>query len=199
MTQNEHLEDDAELYALGLTDPDRSPAIEAHLASCAECRTRVVAAEASAAELAGALPPMPAARPERRRFVSALAAAAAVAFAATAAFEGYTAHTATTQLAQTDTALIAMASSHFGHTTLTSEPGVVAKAMYARDGAWCYVVASGVGEHAHLVMYRNGTARDLGQLSDSRASTLFVRGAGRVSEITIVADGRTIASGRPVY
>ena len=32
MTQNEHLEDDAELYALGLTDPDRSPAIEAQKA-----------------------------------------------------------------------------------------------------------------------------------------------------------------------
>jgi len=199
MTQNDHLEDDAELYALGLTDPDHSPAIEAHLASCAECRTRVVAAEASAAELAGALPPMPAARPQRRSFVSGLAAAAAVAFAATAAFEGYTAHAATTQLAQTDTALIAMASSHFGHTTLTSAPGVIAKAIYARDGAWCYVVASGVGEHAHLVMYRNGIARDIGQLSGGRPSTMFVRGAGRVAEITIVADGHTMASGRPVY
>jgi hypothetical protein len=199
MTQNDHLEDDAELYALGLTDPDRGSAIEAHLAACAECRTRVAEAEETAAALAGALPPMPAARPARWSLAPGLAAAAAVVFAAAAGFEGYTAHTATTQLAHTDTALIAMASSHFGHTTLTSAPGVTAKAIYARDGAWCYVVASGVGEHAHLVMHRDGIARDLGPLSDGRASTLFVTGAGRVSEITIVADGRTLASGRPVY
>jgi len=199
MNLNDHLEDDAELYALGLTDPDRSPAIEAHLVSCAECRTRVAAAEESAAALAGALPPMPAARPERRRLAPGLATAAAVLFAAAAAFEGYSAHAATTQLAQTDTALIALASSHFEHTTLTSKPGVVAKAIYARDGAWCYVVASGVGTHAHLVMHRHGTAKDLGQLSEGRASTIFVSGAGRVENIAIVSDGRIIASGTPAY
>ena len=44
-----HLDDDAELYALGLLDADRGAAIEAHLAACDDCRARVVAAEAAAA------------------------------------------------------------------------------------------------------------------------------------------------------
>jgi len=33
-----HLDDDAELYGLGLTEPERTPEIEAHLAECAVCR-----------------------------------------------------------------------------------------------------------------------------------------------------------------
>ncbi|MDB5070702.1 MAG: hypothetical protein JWM87_1813, partial [Candidatus Eremiobacteraeota bacterium] len=57
-----HLDDDAELYALGLTDRERDAEIEAHLTSCAQCRTRVAAAEEAAAALAAALPPMPAGR-----------------------------------------------------------------------------------------------------------------------------------------
>ncbi|HYW53702.1 MAG TPA: hypothetical protein VE826_07025, partial [Dongiaceae bacterium] len=122
-----HLDDDAELYALGLTDRERDAEIEAHLAACDGCRARVVAAESAAASLAAALPPMPAAAP-RRAWWSTAATAAAVVFAATTAFASSTAHDASAQLARTDAALGAIASSHFGHTTLTSEGNVVAKA-----------------------------------------------------------------------
>ncbi|HEY6236068.1 MAG TPA: hypothetical protein VIW69_13280, partial [Candidatus Elarobacter sp.] len=125
-----HLDDDAELYALGLTDRERDAEIEAHLAACGACRARVVDAEAAAASLAAALPPMPAAAP-RRAWWSTAATAAAVVFAATTAFASSTAHNASAQLAQTDAALGAIASSHFGHTTLTSEVNVVAKALYS--------------------------------------------------------------------
>jgi hypothetical protein len=185
-----------------LTDPARTTAIEAHVATCDACRARVVAAEAAAAALAATLPAMPraATAPRTSRFFPALAAAAALAFAATAAFEGYTAHDATARLARNDSALLAMASAHFGHTTLTPDrAGVVAKAIYARDGAWCFVVASGVGPHAHLIARRHGVASDLGPLSSGKASTLFVQGAGRVDQVAIVDDGHVLAHGTPAY
>jgi len=199
-------DDDAQLYALGYTDPDQGAAIEAHLAVCSACRAKVVAAESAAAALAAALLPAPAeaqvqaTSPVRtRRLSRMLATAAAVAFAATAGFEGYAAHTAQAQIARDDGALVAIATSHFAHTTLTSEPGVVVKALYAHDGSWCYVVATGTGRGAHVVMHRNGSARDLGVLRGNHAATLFVSGAGRVDEVSVVDDGRVVAHGAPTY
>ncbi len=206
-----HLDDDAELYALGLLEPERSAAVEAHLAACDPCLARVVAAEAAGAALAGALPAMPdaasaasgGARPSlpRARWspLSGLAAAAALAFAATAAIEGVTAHAAATRLAATDSALLAIAGSHFNHVTLTSERGVVAKALYARDGAWCYVVAQGVAPGAHLVLRTGGAWRDAGTLDGTGPATVFVRGPGRVGEIEVVAGDHVVAHGTPAY
>lgn len=198
-----HLDDDAELYALGLLPADRSPAIEAHLTACDACRARVVAAEAAGAALAGALPPVPeAARvPVRRRAWSGLAAAAALLFAAAAAVEGIAAHAAAARLAATDGALLALAGSHFNHVTLSGRRGVVAKALYARDGAWYYVIARGVPRGAHVVL-RGGPARrarDAGPLDGADPATAFVRGPGRVGEIDLVAGGRTVARGVPAY
>ena len=198
-----HLDDDAELYALGLTESGRGAEIEAHLAECAECRARVAAAESVAASLAAALAPMPAsaaaAAGSRRRWLAPLAAAAALVFGATAAFEASAAHTASAQLAMTDTALAAIASSHFAHTTLTSRPGVIAKAIYARDGAWCYVLAENVPAGAYVVVHRGTTARDLGALTGASPATLFVRGAGPADRIEVVAHDTVVASGAPVF
>jgi hypothetical protein len=193
-----HLDDDAELYALGLTDRERDAEIEAHLAECDACRARVVAAESAAASLAATLPPMPAAAP-RRAWWTSVAAAAAVVFAVATAFEANTAHTATSELNRTDGALVAIASSHFGHTTLTSDPGVVAKAIYARDGAWCYVIVTGAPRGAHVVMYRGATSRDMGELDGARPATLFVHNPGRPDRITVVADDHVVAHGMPVF
>ncbi|MEA2721657.1 MAG: hypothetical protein QOJ39_3521 [Candidatus Eremiobacteraeota bacterium] len=228
-----HLDDDAELYALGLTERERDAEIEAHLATCADCRTRVAAAEEAAASLAATLPAMPpprtAAAParataRRRAWWPGLASAAAVVFAATAAFEGMSAHSASSQLARTDVALNAIAGSHFGHTTLTSVPGVVAKALYARDGSWLYVVATGAPRGAHVVLRRSmhvtpkgthvtpdagATAHpdaavvDVGVLESGEPATLFVRDVGRAGDIAIVPNGQAVAHavahGVPAY
>jgi hypothetical protein len=196
-----HLDDDAELYALGLTDRERDAEIEAHLAACGACRARVVAAESAAAALAATLPPMPAAAAAPRRvwWVSAAAAAAALVFAATTAFEASSAHAANAQLAMTGTALGAIASSHFQHTTLAADPGVIVKALYARDGAWLYVVAEHAPPGAHVVLGSGTAQRDLGALDGGAPATLFARSTGRLSQISVVSDRRTIAHGTPVY
>jgi len=195
----QHLDDDAELYALGFTEGERSEEIEAHLATCAPCCERVAAAESVAASLAAALPPMPAAAPRRRAWWPQLATAAAVIFAATTALEGNFAQVASNRVQRTDVALTALASTHFAHTTLTSRPGLIVKAIYSRDGAWAYVVASGAPAGAHVVLQQGAAQRDLGALDDGAPATLFIHEPGRGDEYDIVADGKTIAHGKPVY
>jgi hypothetical protein len=193
-----HVDDDAELYALGLTERERGDEIEAHLAECATCRARVIAAEEAAAALAGALPPMPRAD-TRPGWMPRLAVAAAIALAATAGYEGYAAHTAGAQLATTNLALTALAASHFGHTTLTSKPGVVAKAIYARDGAWCYVVVNGAPSGTHVLLRHGAQTIDEGALHAGTPSTLFIQHPGKSDGITLVANATTIAQGKPIY
>jgi hypothetical protein len=206
-----HLDDDAELYALGLTDRERGAEIEAHLAGCDACRARVVAAESAAASLAAALPPAPAAAPRPSWWTTA-ATAAAIVFAATTSFASVSAHSASAQLARTDAALGAIASSHFGHTTLTSHTTIIAKVLYARDGTWVYVVAENAPRGAHVKLRSGSAVRDLGALDSGVPATLFARSPGRADEIEIsvvVAYGsteagskwgeQTIARGAPVY
>ncbi|HEY0613596.1 MAG TPA: hypothetical protein VGC96_03100 [Candidatus Elarobacter sp.] len=193
-----HLDDDAELYALGLTEPDRGPEIEAHLAGCEPCRARVAAAEEAAASLAATLPPVPDA-PARRAWWPGLAAAAAVVFAAGAAFEANAARAATGRLVATDTALLAIAGSHFGHTTLVSDRGVTAKALYARDGSWMYVIARGAPPGTHVTLLRPHEVRDAGAIAGDAPASLFVRDPGRVIEVDLVGGGRVLARGKPAF
>ena len=197
----DHLEDDAELYVLGAI-PEQRVVIERHLRVCAACTERVRVAEAAAAALAAALPLAPAAvvplaRPTARTWWP-LATAAAVVLAVGGL--AVTHERATDgQLARTDTALIAMAGAHFNHVTLAGRPGVIAKAIYARDGAWCYIVADGVPSGAHVVLTESGASHDLGVLEGQHPATLFVRAPGRAAEFAIVADGSVEARGIPQY
>jgi hypothetical protein len=45
----------------------------------------------------------------------------------------------------------------------------------------------------------HGSARDLGALRGDHAATLFVQGAGRVDEVSVVDDGHVVAHGTPAY
>jgi hypothetical protein len=92
-----------------------------------------------------------------------------------------------------------MAGAHFNHVTLAGRPGVIAKAIYARDGAWCYIVADGVPSGAHVVLTESGASHDLGVLEGQHPATLFVRAPGRAAEFAIVADGSVEARGIPQY
>lgn len=167
----------------------------------------MVAAEEVGASLAAALPPMPAAAPRARSrwtarpWATLVATAAAVIFAVTAAIEGVAVHGASTRLAQRDTALIALAGSHFEHVSLTpvTSSNVVAKAIYARDGAWYYVIAENAGPNAHVVVRTGDQLHDAGTLGPTSPAALFVRNPGRVQEFQIVANGTVVARAAPTY
>jgi hypothetical protein len=130
--------------------------------------------------------------------------AAALVFAVVAAIEGMAAHGTSARLAATDTALVALAGSHFNHVTLApvtvrTSKRVTAKAIYARDGAWYYVVAEDAGPDAHVVVRTHDALHDAGALGPSSPATLFVRDPGRVQEFQIVAGGHVVARAVPTY
>jgi len=67
-----HLGDDAELYALGLLEPERRAEIDAHVAGCADCVRLLGEAEATAAALADTLPRLPPSAAAAARFAAAV-------------------------------------------------------------------------------------------------------------------------------
>jgi hypothetical protein len=134
-----------------------------------------------------------------RRWLPQLAAAAIVALAVSTAVETHAAYAARAQLARDDGALVAVAGSHFGHTTLSAQRGVSAKALYARDGTWYYVIAVDAPPGAHVVIRRGATTRDLGTLAGDHVATLFSSGGGRSDAIEIVSGSAVVAHGTPAF
>jgi hypothetical protein len=191
-----HLNDDAELYAVGLTERERDADIERHLARCSDCVARVIAAEAVGAALAGALQPIPTTSGRWRRPWMSVAAAAAMVFASTTAFEAMASHAAASRLAHADIALNDIATSHFGHNTLTSDSGIVARALYAPNGTWCYVIAANAPQGAHVSIRHGQQTIDGGLMHSGALSTLLIPDPGKPDEIDIVVGDHVVARGR---
>lgn len=151
--RNVHLEEDAELYALGaLPDAERTAA-EAHIAHCVPCAQRVGEADETLAEITHSQAPSPqldrrvralfARRGGGTRAFYPLAAAALIVALLPAALFWQRDR----DLRASDTvnrqAVAAMIGSHFLHSQfvkLTPE-APAAKAIFARDGGWLYVIA----------------------------------------------------------
>jgi anti-sigma factor RsiW len=209
MTQ--HIGDDAELYALGALDATETAAVERHIATCAECATRVVDAQNVAASLASALPGVrPSASLDRRirdvaspgaqtrtRFSSlwqyAIAAVFALAFLG-AGFQAFRLHG---QLADEDFALATVVHSHFNHVSMSPISGsqVAAKVLYARDGSWVYVIADRPGGELHVMSVGAAGGTDLGALhSIGQTASLLIRPAARIQSLVLQRDGVPVAA-----
>lgn len=151
---SQHHGEEAELYVLGtLSDAERT-AFEAHLAQCATCLARVGEAEATLAALEAHRRPVEPPPELRARFVGGLRSRARVApwLAIAAAFligllpsapltyVYLSAHR--TNLSHGD-ATLALLNSHFAHAQFAAESSAVlppSKVLFARDGAWLYIV-----------------------------------------------------------
>lgn len=166
---SEHLDERAELYALGDLSDDERREVEVHLASCEPCTRAVGEAEAALAAMADLLPqyraPAPRVMVFRRlpaRIVRWAVAAAGIAAAFAA---GWFVHP---QPGADERVQLAMVHSHFAHVALAG-PGPHAKAIYAPDGAWIYLIVDEPGAYTatygppdrqHVIpMQRNGTAQ----------------------------------------
>ncbi len=159
MTQ--HLDENAELYALGDLEPDERAAVEQHIATCATCAQRVADAEGVVAALASTLPSVaPAARHVRLRSSPWLIATAAV-VALGFAILGWEESSLRYERANTTVALQTIVHSHFLHIMMdaTSSASPNVKVLYARDGAWIYVVADAERSDLRVILTRDGVAR----------------------------------------
>ncbi len=223
-----HLGELAELYALGMLEPLERAQVEDHAAQCTTCTRALGVAESTVAALddafvpqleppdrlqariaasAAAVVPLVSRRASRRaawRAPAFAAAAAAVLLAAGIGGGEYVERSGNARQAAHDSAILAtIATSHFNHVTFTTRAaGVpVSKALYARDGAWFYVVIAGSACDCRVVARSAAGERDLGQPEVRGSSAaLFVRDIPRPTSLALVdPSGRTLADATLAY
>ena len=218
-----HLGDLAQLFALGVLEPEAHAEIEAHLRDCDGCSVEVGRAEATVAALTDAtvLPQEPPARLAERLAASAslvtpLAgrlprgavdrlrswyAIAALFILGVVVAGGSIAQNVHLRrgLAQDDLAFATIATSHFRHTNFVGSPP--AKVLYARDGSWAYLIVDVPDCNCRLVARDDGTTRELGTpQSRGNTATLLVPRAGRPHSLALVgAGGNVLATASLAY
>jgi hypothetical protein len=152
-----HIDQEAELYALGMLDDEERMRTDDHLAVCEDCTVLVGRAEAAVASLIDSTQQR---RPQRRTAWWPIAAAAA--FAVTAA--GLLGQNVILRgaLGTDGTLLATMVDSHFDHAQFQGPGGVElpAKAIYERHGKWYEILADGAPAW-HVVFVRPDGTRDL--------------------------------------
>ncbi len=186
-----HVGDDAELYALGMVEQDEREAIDAHLKSCAQCSKRVGRAERIVVGLdAIALEEWPnvyRAAPLRARWLTA-AAAFALALGLGAALAGERAYVAS--IVSSDGFVVkTLANAHFLHAAFIPDvPNAPsAKVLYARDGAWLYVIVDAARSDWRVAGNASGTELDLGLLQTrGTTSVLLARPARPVEKLRLI-------------
>ncbi len=212
----EHLGEDAELYPLGILDPDAVRKVEHHIALCSACAERVAQAQTAAASLAAALPaavPSPALkrrlhesiRPRPRagiRPANLFRFAVAAVIVLTLIGLGWQTLALRGRLATEDLALVTMVHSHFNHVSMApeSENPVAAKILYARDGSWLYIIADKPGGPLHAIASTAAGTADLGLLASAgETATLLVRPRERIRSIILRRAGTNVASATLAY
>jgi hypothetical protein len=224
-----HLGELAELYALGALEPLERAQVDAHAAGCAVCTRALGAAESTVTAFDEAFVPQ-VDPPERLGSrIAASAASAAVVLAAhrkperaawripvfystaaavllTAGVGGgvFVEHASNVRQAAHDSAVLAtIATSHFNHVTFTAHTAAVpvSKVLYARDGAWFYVVIAGSTCDCRVIARSATGERDLGK-PDVRgdAAALFVRDFPHPTSLELVdASGHRVSDATLVY
>jgi len=221
----QHLGEFAELYALGMLEPEERARVEAHVADCAACARELGAAESTVTALvdefveqveppsrlgeriaASARAQAPSRLPRRWAWPtsSLLAVAASLVVAIGAGSTALVEHASDVRQAARDSAVLAtLAQAHFLHTSLTArDPAApVSKVIYARNGAWMYVVVDSATCRCHVVARFASGEQDLGD-PDARGttSTLFARTPSRPTSVALVdASGHVISDARLAY
>lgn len=194
-----HIDELADLYALGSLSEHESAQVEHHIARCASCARRVGEAEETLLALEGqyelAQPPD---APDFRlqlteprsvpwwRFAGSIAAGIAIGVGLM--------YGPARQNGESQRAIDSMIHSHFSHAQFTavSSGAPSAKVIYAHDRQWLYVILS--GREGYEVDAVQGSSRStLGSLrADGSVSTLFVDRPVSAEEIDLVDNGHVV-------
>jgi len=193
-----HIDQEAELYALGMLDDEERARVDDHLATCEPCTVRVGAAEAAVAALVDTPQER---KPERRAAWWPVAVAAA--FAVTAM--GLLGQNVVMRgaLASDGAILATMVNSHFDHTQFQAPGGaeLPAKAIYEKHGKWFEILADGAPAW-HVVFVRPDGTRDPAGAEFARrgtASVVYVAQTAPVKTIDLEdAGGHIVGSVHPV-
>jgi hypothetical protein len=204
---HEHIDELAELYALGALDDEQRRRIDMHVGDCAECAARLGDAEALIAQtVAQREPPQQLDRRVRSTFTpqtsvlprwSGLIAAAFVIGLLPGFLFAMLYRPAAPFQQDRERAIAAMVNSHFLHAPFTpiAADAPKAKVLYGRNKGWRFFVAQ--THHAYLVQAQtaNGPVI-LGTLHVSgNAAELFV-GNSRARQFVLLDGARPVARAR---
>ncbi len=193
-----HIDQEAELYALGMLDDDERARIDEHLLTCEPCTVRVGHAEATVAALIDSTQVR---RPKRNTAWWPTAIAAAFAVAAT----GLLGQNVILRgaLAGDGTALAMMVDSHFDHTQFQAPGGaaIPAKAIYERHGKWYEILAVGTPAW-HVVFVRPDGTRDPAGAEFARRGSASIVTLAPLTPVKSIdledASGHVVGSVHPV-
>jgi hypothetical protein len=150
-----HIDQEAELYALGMLEDDERARIDEHLLTCETCTALVGNAEATVAALIDSTQERH--RSQRRTTWWPLAVAAAFAIAAA----GLLGQNAVMRgaLSNDGTLIATMVDSHFDHTQFRAPGGaeIPAKVIYERHGKWYEILADGTPDWRVFSVRPDGT------------------------------------------
>ncbi len=206
---DDHIGENAELYALGQLGELESSRVERHARTCDACARRLGDAEAAVLHLieSGDLAAPPAELDRRVRFagrppigwIAAVAAAFVLGLLpwSVATFRHAHGGTANQQLAMN-----AMLAGHFLHAPAASlVPGAPqAKVIYPREGGWLYVLVGPAGQPVDVVAVIGSEHRTVASIPPgTQTRSAFVPIAAQVSTVQLLEDGTPVASARIVY
>ena len=197
-----HVDERAELYALGALDAAEARALETHVAHCAECRRRVGEAEEAVLVMDGQFAPMPPpaslasrVRASRTRAAGrgvswyALAAACVVLLLPSLVLLSMLMQARDTERVHA-AATLAMVNSHFAHAQFAAlRPAAPhAKAVFARDGSWVYVIVDAPRSFG-VALEANGSRRTAGATRVyGNASEFFTRNVPKGANAVYLRD-----------
>jgi hypothetical protein len=193
-----HIDQEAELYALGMLDDSERMSIDNHLTGCVPCSVLIGKAEGALAMLIDSTQQR---RPQRR--TAWWPAAVAAAFAVTAAGllgQNVVMHGA---LSSDGSLLATMVDSHFVHAQFQGPGGteLSAKAIYERHGRWYEILADGTPAW-HVVFVRPDGTRDPASVGFARrgsASIVYLVPSTPIRAIDLEdAAGHVVGTIRPI-
>lgn len=217
----DHIDELAELYAVGSLDESQAARVEYHAAECSACATRLHEAETTVAAIAQAqarpLHEPPAALRARLRqsvdraahrgvmtwhpFAAGIAAAIVLALIPT--FVAVDRSTALQAMQQDERALarLASAGTNIDHAQFMSGSAPMnAKVLYGPKGDWYYVVVMHPRAGMQVAYVHGGRMEMLGTVKmHGESGTLYLPVNHKMDELALVEDGNVLADAHLVY
>jgi hypothetical protein len=209
--RDDHIGENAELYAMGQLGELESSRVEHHVRTCGACAQRLGEAEAAVLrliELGDVASEAPAELDRRIRFGGqpprAWIAAVAAAFLIGLLPWGVTTlrHSNAEIGSNQQLAMNAMLAGHFLHTPVVAlVPGAPnAKVIYPREGGWLYVLVGPASQPLDVVAIAGNERTTIASIAPgTQTRAAFVAIAQRVSTVQLLENGTPIASARIVY
>lgn len=211
---SEHIEEQAELYAIGALDDSERRAVEAHVAECEACVQRLSIAEDAVAEMEVARAQhRPPAQLQRRvraialrsgprwpSFVPAVAAALILGLLPSAYFWQQSRAMHAAMLADADAMNRLATAPHRSAAFSEMSDGSAATVMYGPDGSWYVVLVRGASHALSVAWMHDGRRTMLGTAEPhGDVAMLYLPKSHRMDQLALMDGERLVAQAQLAY